>query len=83
MARSITATGMGPPPYERARNDGSPPPSASITSRMRLSIVGTTMAWVMPSARTTSTHALGSNASTCTTRRPEYVDDNTDDTLAM
>src|SRR5438046_231757 len=39
----MTATGIGPPPYESARSDGSPPASPSTTSRMRLSIVGITM----------------------------------------
>ena len=46
-------------------------------------MVGTTMAWVTPSARTRSTQTRGSKVSTCTTRRPEYVDDRTEEMPAM
>ena len=41
------------------------------------------MACVADSARTARTHACGSNAASCTTRRPVYALDSTDDTAAM
>ena len=73
MARSITGIGMRPPPYDRWRRLGtrpSPPTSGSITSRIRASIVGTTIAWVIASPRARSTHAGGSKAGSWTSRRP-------------
>ena len=48
-------------------------PRSSAASRMRLSMVGTTMAWVMPSWSAICTHSLGSNCGRYMIRRPEYT----------
>jgi hypothetical protein len=39
---------------------------------IRASIVGTTIAFVTPCSRTSSTHSPGEKASSTTTRRPAY-----------
>ena len=72
IARSITESGILPPPYEIARSEGSPtPPRFSSASTIRASIVGTTNAFVTPSSRTRSIHASASKLESCTIRRPE------------
>ena len=61
MTRCNTVAGVRAPPYDSARKVGRPAPSASSTSQMRASIVGTTIALVIPSRRTASTQAAASN----------------------
>ena len=41
---------------------------------MRASMVGTTIAWVTPSARTRFTQSAGSKFGSCTMRRPAYTE---------
>ena len=41
---------------------------------MRASMVGTTMAWVTPSARTKLTQSAASKLGSCTMRRPAYTE---------
>ena len=78
MARSMTGSGIFPPPKERDSKCGtSALDSPSSASTIRCSIVGTTNAVVTFSARASSIQASGVKLASCTTRRPEYTELNT------
>ena len=70
-ARSISARGILPPPYEIERTLGSSA-SSSRASMMRVNIVGTTNALVtLLSSRARSIHFCASKFGSWTMRRPE------------
>src|SRR4029079_6796251 len=71
------------PPYARFRNVGRSVGVCSRVVTMRSSIVGTTVAVVMPSSATNRTHCAGSNLVRYTIFRPAYKFDSAALTPAM